>query len=182
MKKICLSTKVCLFAITLIISTLFLTKAFAANLTLDYIGAFSTDGKVYSDWWYTQSNPTLKGKATANSQVAVNTNGQISNVTADASGDWSYGSSLAEGDHAVSISSGGETLSFNLHLGPNLPDTFISTTTTTSTTLQSTVSVPDTGSSGMLVLSLSLLTALLGWYFYEQRSPKQVFEEAVVKD
>ncbi|MFA6981712.1 MAG: hypothetical protein WC243_01645 [Patescibacteria group bacterium] len=168
--------KFCLF-LSILFASFYVSKALAATLTLDKIGALSTDGKVYSEWWYTGTDPVLTGKAVAGKSVSVKVGEATESVTANAQGAWSYYLDAGAGDHNIVVSSEGESLSFLLHLGQTLP-----TSGTTSEVSQSTVPVPSTGVSQVLLITLSLLMMTAGWYLYENKSAKRIFEDSVVKD
>lgn len=163
--------------VALFIFSAFVLKVFAADLTLDKIGALNTEGKVYSEWWYTGTDPILVGTAQEGKSVSIKTDGSTSSVTSDEDGSWSYYVEAGSGDHEVVISSEGESLSFTLHLGQALP-----VSGTSLETSQSTTPVPETGVSQILIITLSLLMITAGWYLYENRSAKRLFEEAVVRD
>jgi len=138
--------------LTLIVVLLFVvtsSKAFAGAFSLSSIGALSTAGKVYSHWWYTVANPVLTGTATAASEVIITVDGTANTVTADSNGTWSFGSTLVDGDHTIVITSGGETLSFTLTIGSNVPENIAT---------MSGSAVPTTGTVE-LTLALGLLAA-----------------------
>jgi hypothetical protein len=168
--------KICLLVSALFI-TLFAFRVSAATLTLDKIGALNTDGKVYSEWWYTGTDPVLMGKAAAGKSVSIKVGESTGSATANAEGAWTYYLDAGSGDHNIVITSEGETLSFVLHLGQMLP-----ASGTTTETPQSTVPVPETGVSQVLVITLSLMMMTAGWYLYQNKTAKRLFEEAVVRD
>lgn len=170
MRKICL-------ALALLLLTPFAFKVFAATLTLDKIGALSTDGKVYSEWWYTGTDPVISGQVESGKSVNINVDGTSVSVTADSQGLWAYYLEAGSGDHIITITSEGESLSFTLHLGQPLP-----TSGTSSESSETTTPVPETGVSQVLLITLSLMLMTAGWYLYENKSVKKSFEEAVIRD
>lgn len=96
--------------------------AFAASLSLTYIGTVATSGASYSHWWYTVANPTLKGLADPGSTVTVTIDGAANTATTDSSGAWSYTpTTLTVGDRHVVITAGGNTISFTLTIGSSVP-------------------------------------------------------------
>jgi hypothetical protein len=141
------------------------STAFAAGLALTGIGALSTGGAVYSEWWYTGENPTLAGTAGESASVTVTVEENSQTVTADGSGNWSAPTATPTGDYSVSISSGGETLSFTLHTGQSLPDDLGSGAETT----EGTGTVPETGSSQLFGVVILSITTALGYSYYTNR-------------
>jgi len=108
-------TSICILALTV-------SHSFAASLALTRIGALDLNGSSYTEWWYTGTNPTLYGTAVENAPVEIIVNSVSTEITADASGNWSHApSQLTTGEHNVSISSNGETISFLLHVGESVP-------------------------------------------------------------
>lgn len=94
----------------------------AASLQLTKIGTLETNGKMYSQWWYSGMSPTLLGLATNNAQVDITIDSDTTTVYATDGGTWSYTpASLTTGDHTVKIDSSGETISFTLTLGSDVP-------------------------------------------------------------
>lgn len=159
--------KICLFFITLLL-TFNLSSVFAAGLTLTHIGSLETSGNTYSEWWYTGTEPVLKGTAEASSTVTILVNGEEYTTTADESGNWTfYSESLTEGDHEITLSSGEETYSFTLHLGQAVPSDLGSTTT--ETTASTGTAVPETGIGQLFALVGGVSAIALGWYFYTSR-------------
>jgi hypothetical protein len=158
MKKVIAFYLIILFSLTFV-----LNSALAASLGLTNIGGLVTGGSKYSEWYYTQTNPLLKGTAQESSTVTVSVDGTASTVTADGSGNWSYQMQKGEGDYSVVLTQGSETYSFTLHLGQNVPG---STTTTTPTTTGSGNAVPVTGYNQIVGLTLGLGVVLFGTYMY----------------
>lgn len=111
---------VILFAV---VSLGLVAKVQASVLTLTDIGVVATVGKIYSHWWYTLANPTLKGTADSAATVTATIDNVASTATADSSGVWSLATTtLATGDHTIVISSGTATpLNFTLTIGSSGP-------------------------------------------------------------
>lgn len=93
------------------------TLTFASGFTVRKVGALNVDGLVYSHLWYTNGSVTVTGGSLPNETVTATVDGAASTVTADASGNWSYTTTLATGDHAMSFSSISSTVSFTLTIG-----------------------------------------------------------------
>lgn len=161
-----------LFALTLIYSTI----SFAASLTLDKIGALDTSGKKYNQWWYTGTNPTLSGKVEDSQKVKVTIDSKTFETNANSSGKWSLATSMAVGKHDVKITAGEESYSFVLNIGSALPD-FLGGTTSTS---QSTSSVPQTGSHQVYFLIIAMYLVILGIYFYYKNTAQSDFEKKIL--
>lgn len=160
MHKLLIRSSSIILTLLLILS---LSVSHAASLTLTSIGALSTEGSMYAEWWYTGTNPTLSGTASAGATVKVNVDGNEQTTTADGSGSWSMGTTMSEGDHQITITSDGETYSFSLNIGSTMPDFGTTTTTTPQTT--SSQPVPDTGSQQLLVLMVSTSLLALGYIY-----------------
>lgn len=94
----------------------------AAGFVLNSIGSLQTQGNQYPEWWYQGDNPTLAGTAAPNATVDVNVGGTSQTVTADNSGNWSAATSVTTGDHTVTLTSGGSTITFTLHLDQTMPE------------------------------------------------------------
>lgn len=168
MFKVCLSA---LFAVLFCSAVVY-----AGTLTLDQIGALSTNGKMYSEWWYTGTNPVLSGKDSSNSKITITIDNVSYNVKADSSGNWLYSpTTISSGDHKISIVSGGGNISFTLHAGQNLPSSSTQST-------QSTAVVPNTGSNEFFgILAFSLFAGFC-MYMYRRNYVKTDFEKDVLKD
>jgi len=149
---------------------------FSASLSMTKIGALNTDGKTYPEWWYTGTNPTLVGTAGESSEVSLKLGDDTFTTTADGSGNWSYATALASGDHAIVLSQGSETYAFTLHLGQSFPGT--------SETTESTTGVPVTGFNQVVAITFGAGIALLATYFYIWGdSDKRVrFEKKFIKE
>ncbi len=168
--------KKALFFVALLLSPLF--YASAADLSLTYIGALATEGKKYTEWWYTASSALLKGMAPSEAEVKITVNDKESTVDADSSGNWSFQVD-GSGDKTIKLSSEGVSYNFVLHLGQALPDNITGTTSTTETT----TSVPETGSSQLAGLAFGLSLALLGFYIYydhKTQNNKVQYEQRVL--
>lgn len=103
-----------------VVLSVFLTgkEVLASGFNLQSISSVNTSGRQISHWWYTGTNPTFSGEAPAGTEVAILVDGSESRVTADGSSNWNYSAgSLASGDHSVSISNNGSTISFTLTIG-----------------------------------------------------------------
>ncbi len=172
MKRTFLLTQICLIGLFVL---LFSTPAFAADLTLTRIGALETQGKVYNEWWYTGTNPTLYGTAEDDAKVTVSIDGKESTTKANGDGDWIFPSgNFSAGDFDVVISSEGESLSFALHLGQGVPSDVGSTS-------ESTSSVPSTGFSQLLFILSGVSLAAFGWYLWDRSKVLKSFEDNVTK-
>lgn len=97
---------------------------FASAFNLKSIGSLNTDGRLYPQWWYSGLQPTLAGEATASSAIDITIDSVAYQATADASGNWSYTplSTLTAGDHSITLTSAGSTISFTLTLGSDNVD------------------------------------------------------------
>lgn len=104
--------------LVLFISPLYLPSLVSASgFTVRKVGSLNVDGLVYSHLWYTNGNVAITGGTLPNNSVTATVDGAASTVTADASGNWSYTTTLAAGDHAMSFSSISSTVSFTLTIG-----------------------------------------------------------------
>lgn len=90
----------------------------ASGFQLKTVGALDVDGVTYKHLWYTNGNNLLfTGVALQNTQVTATIDGASNTTTADSSGSWSYSKTLTGGDHQISFSSGGSSVSFTLTIG-----------------------------------------------------------------
>lgn len=128
---------------------------------LTNIGSMETNNS-YSHWWYTGQNLVLKGTATASTQVTVTIDSTANNVTADASGNWTFTpTTLTTGDHQLVIASGATSYSFTLTIGSSVPETATSGGTATSE------AIPVTGGLGPTIgLVIGGLVLVLGGSYY----------------
>ena len=108
-----------LFGVLLFLSCWFgFKEVWASGFNLRSIGSVSTEGRQISHWWYTNSNPTFIGEATAGTEVAISIDGTDTKVITDSNGRWSYTSgTLNNGDHIISMSNNGMTMNFTLTIG-----------------------------------------------------------------
>ena len=177
MKKACQKS---LFIAAILLTVFISRPLYAASLSLTHIGSLATDGSTYSEWWYSTTNPLLKGTAEDGVEVKVSIDSQEYTTTADSSGMWSYQTSLSSQDYSIVISSGGEQLSFTLHAGQSMDS---STTTTTQETTQSTSAVPPTGYNQVagLATGLTLAGAGIFAYFEGRKNTKKAYVNEVMK-
>ncbi len=168
MKKFCLSFRI--FAIMVFLPLAFVafsfsSTSFSASLTLDKIGVLSTSNHRYSEWWYTGTSPVLQGTAPAGSEVSVSVNENITKVTSNDSGIWTYAlTGLSSGDHKIVLSVDGDSYSFTLHLGQSVPASVSGGVLETS---QSTV--PDTGLAQVFAISAGLVSLALGVFMFSKK-------------
>lgn len=94
----------------------------AAGFQLTAIGGLDMTGVTYDQIWYTSGSVTFTGTSTAGSEVTAAIDGTSETVTADGAGNWSYSTTLADGDHSVSFSSDAGSKSLTLTIGESLPD------------------------------------------------------------
>ncbi len=95
----------------------------AGGFNLKSIGSVDTSGRQISHWWYTGSVATFNGEAAAGETVTVSIDGTEGTATADGEGNWTYTpESLDDGDHQVTLTSGGSTISFTLTMGADNVD------------------------------------------------------------
>lgn len=110
----------------IIISALFLLvfplTVLAAGFQLTGIGSLDITGVTYDQIWYTSGSVTFTGTSTASSEVTATIGDTSEIVTADADGNWTYSTSLADGDHSVSFSSDAGSRSLTLTIGETLQD------------------------------------------------------------
>ena len=153
-------------------------SAFAGELELKMIGSMATQGKTYSEWWYSLTNPKLSGTTADYADVKITAGTTEFDETADANGNWEVLIPLPAGDHNIKIEADGETYAFILHLGQTMPTSTTTTSTTTSTT---TTPVPSTGLDQTVAISLALgLTFLASYlYFFGEKSHIINFEKEI---
>ena len=162
------------FTVIFLSAILFISTASysqAATFSLTKIGSLDTQGKQYSQWWYTGSNPKLVGTADASAQVTITIDTQSNTATADASGNWSYiSSTLSTGDHKIVLASSTQSYSFTLTIGSNVPATTTSNSSTTSTTGTPTSQLPVTGSVvGLIFLSIIAAIGIIFGFVYNPK-------------
>jgi len=152
---------------------------YASSFSLTNIGALSTNGAKYSEWWYTGENPTLVGTAGSSADVNVDIDGSDSSAVAGGSGNWSLATSgLTAGDHNIVISSGSESYSFTLHIGQNVPESVGTAVEIT----ESTSAVPNTGSDQFISLLLTTSLFITAVILFKADDVKKVFEKKVLED
>jgi hypothetical protein len=154
----------------------FFSYSFSATLQVTKIGNLELAGKVYTEWWYTGTNPILYGVAAPNSEVTIAIGTTSYKTNSDAQGNWTYSVSLSSGNYDLVFSQAAEKVSFKLHLGQDLPQNI------NSQTQQSTT--PNTGYNQMLSLGMGIGILLLATYFYVLGDPrrKSVFEAKILKE
>ena len=154
----------------------------AASLSLTHIGGLATSGAKYSEWWYTQTNPTLKGTASPSKSVSISIDGVSNSTIADSSGNWSHPTTMPKGDYKVVIASESESYSFTLHTEQNLPE--MTTAQQTTTSKQSTSSVPVTGTNQVIGITLTVLLLLIGYHYFITAREKALtqFEKETISD
>jgi hypothetical protein len=155
---------------------------FAAPFALTKIGSLDLGGNTYPEWWYTVANPTFSGTAEENSEVTITVGDDSYKTNSDGSGNWSYNSSLANGDYDIKISQGLNSYSFKLHLGQGLPSSMGGTESSQST--ESTSSVPATGYNQIAGIGFGVGLALLASYFYISGDVdrKSLFEKRLINE
>jgi hypothetical protein len=94
----------------------------AGTFSLKTVGSLNVDGIPYNHLWYTNGGVTFTGTSLENAQITATVDGAASTVTADASGNWSYGASLADGDHDINFTADGSSISFVLTIGQDIPE------------------------------------------------------------
>lgn len=177
MKRTCLKS---LFLLVVLLSLVITPILYAASLSLTHIGGLATDGATYSEWWYSGTNPLLRGTAGESAEVVITVGTEDGTVTADSSGNWSYQTSLASQDYTIAINSGGEGYSFTLHAGQSMPS---GTSSTTTEATQSTTVVPPTGYNQIAGILGGGTLALAGVYAYlnGRKSTKKAYAKEVLK-
>lgn len=106
------------FCLILILFLFSRNDVLAGGFNLKSIGSVDTSGRQISHWWYTGSMATMNGEAAAGETVTISIDGNESTTTADDEGNWTYTpESLGDGDHEITLTSGGSTISFTLTLG-----------------------------------------------------------------
>lgn len=115
--------KVKFFGLMLILFLFSANNVLAGGFNLKSIGSVDTSGRQISHWWYTGSVATMNGEAAAGETVTISIDGNESTTTADDEGNWTYTpESLGDGDHEVTLTSGGSTISFTLTMGADNVD------------------------------------------------------------
>lgn len=106
------------FALLLVVS-----PVYAAEFKLTSIGALDVSERLYSHMWYTGSQPTFSGTGTSGATVDITLDGSAYSTTVDANEQWSWTppEALANADHSLTFTSGGETISLTLTTGSGVP-------------------------------------------------------------
>lgn len=167
------------YLVTLIALFFSFSYASAAGLELQKIGALDLGGKMYSEWWYTGTNPTFVGLADIGSTVNVKIGETQYTSTPDAAGAWSLATTLEKGDYNIEITQGESKIIFVLHLGQSMPSGIITSGSTPAPT-----EVPETGFNQYLAMSFGMGIILLSTYLYFSSGSrgKTVFESRMLKE
>lgn len=113
-----MKTKLWLTMIFLGLGMFIPVSVLAGGFNLRSIGGVSTNNQQLSHWWHTSSNPVLRGEASPGADVVITIDSNPIQISADSAGDWVYSASdLSQGDHSVSLESGGSTIDFTLTIG-----------------------------------------------------------------
>lgn len=121
LKKLIARIAIFVVCISVISASLVVSKALAAVLTLQEIGASSVGGASISSWTYMGTNPTFSGTADPSATVTLTIGEETATATADTTGAWSYTPTtlVGSGSFPVTITSGDATISFTLALSPS---------------------------------------------------------------
>ncbi len=166
MKKFC----PLILSFILLLSLPFSGSVYAADFTLDWIGALDTEGQRYSQWWYTGTNPVLRGTSTPGTELEVTLNRETFIVITDEEGQWRFESDLlVEGEHSISLSTETDSYSFILHLGEDVQVVTTTTTTTTDVDTEEATPVPETGTGQVIAIFGGITSLALGWYLLSTR-------------
>ena len=105
--------------LTLIIIGVFLPLAVSASgFYIETIGSMDVQGTAYPQYWYSGTNPTITGKAPADSTITITIDGTSGTTTSDATGVWSYQVTAVEGDHLVTLATdAANSYTFTLTIG-----------------------------------------------------------------
>lgn len=104
--------------LSLLILLFFLPQPlYSAGFQLKTVGGLDVEGATFTQLWYSNGNVAFTGIALENASVTATIDDTSETVTADSSGNWSYATTLADGDHQVSFTSDGSTVSFTLTIG-----------------------------------------------------------------
>lgn len=107
-----------LFLSLAVMALLFPLVIHASGFQLKTIGNLNVSGVNLSQIWYTNGNNLgFTGLALENAAVIANIDGTAATVNADAAGNWSYMTSLSEGDHQINFTSNESTIAFTLTIG-----------------------------------------------------------------
>ena len=106
-----------IWSIILVLFFIFPLSIFASGFQLKTVGALNVDGVTYDQLWYSSESVTFTGTSLENAQITATIDGASETTTADASGSWSYSTTLSAGDHQISFTSQESTISFTLTIG-----------------------------------------------------------------
>jgi len=97
----------------------FSRQVLASGFHISSIGGVSTGGQQLSHWWISKLQPVFEGEASPGAEVTIQIDELTRVINAGSDGNWAHQpeTALSAGDHQVSISSGGSTVSFVLTLG-----------------------------------------------------------------
>jgi hypothetical protein len=110
------------------IGFVFARQVMAYDLTLTSVGTISTLGTNYSVVSYSGGIPALSGTASPSANVGVNINAILNYTTASTSGVWQYVPSvLNQGDNVVVLTSGVQSITFNLRFNATNSGTLMAT-------------------------------------------------------
>lgn len=133
-------------------------EVWAAGFNLQNIGSVATGGRQSSHWWYTGSNPVLRGEAAPGEAVTIETDGTAILINADSSGNWNYQlPAMTDGDHSIKLNNGsGSVISFTLTIGVNGVNW-------DAVSKGSAETLPTVGTTWPTVLALILGLGMAGW-------------------
>ena len=106
------------FALIAVSSATGLKRVHASGFTVRTVGGLNVDGLVYTHLWYTKGAVTFTGGTLPNEVVTATVDGTAATATAAETGNWTFSTTLTEGDHTISLSSIASTVSFTLTIGP----------------------------------------------------------------
>lgn len=93
-------------------------ECLASGFNIQSIGGISTGGSPPSKFWYTGSSPVVRGQASPNSPVTIDTDGSAMQINADSSGDFAYQlGPLASGSHNIKLSNSESEIGLVLVIG-----------------------------------------------------------------
>lgn len=171
----------------LILTVLFIHSAGTVlALTLNKIGTTTVTSSSITSWYYQGSNPVFSGTADPSAAVSISISGVTNSTTADSSGAWTYTpTTLGQtGVYPIVLSSGSQTMSFNLDI-TSASSTASALSTTKGGTMSGSVEMPDTlpqsgGSTQTIaVIVAGLLLVTGGMLFYWKVVPRLLFTEEV---
>lgn len=167
---------------SVLLSVYFLTTTVsAATLQLTKIGTVDTAGAAPSTWTYSTPNPIFRGLGTPNSQGQIMVDTKTSTFNIDSDGAWLFvNTDLSAGAHNIKISSNGEEYAFTITIGSG---TAAGTTTPpASSTPQSTVGVPETGSEQFFAFVIGFYLILGGAFLAWKSFLKPQFDKNFLKE